>query len=177
MTSGFASPRAPSGTLRYLPDVVIGQERLQRSVAGEVAVGPLGDQRGVGHVQGTKAATVVGAPAGHLLLYEVPEAGRARLAGHVEGDGLGPLLHGALDLDEGGDPRRARARHVRGRGPAGWAAPPAAPAPPVLVPSPVVMASARPGSLTVKFSQTPPMSCLSRRVVQASSRVVSCYLV
>ncbi len=93
-----------------LPDVGVGQERLEGPVAGEVAPGPLGDAGGVGQVVGAEAALDVFGPATDLLVEEGSQGGPAVGAGHVEGQGLGPLLDGPLDLQQ----RRPPCRGVGG---------------------------------------------------------------
>ena len=53
-----------------LPHVVVGQQRLQRPVAREVAEGPLGDRGRIGQIEGPQSSLVVLRPTGNLLLYE-----------------------------------------------------------------------------------------------------------
>ena len=72
----------------------------QRAVAGEVPVGPLGDEVGVGEVEVAAAALVVLGPAGDFVVDERLQLRAAITAGHVERDVLGPLLHGPLDLGQ-----------------------------------------------------------------------------
>jgi hypothetical protein len=66
------------------PHVVVGEEGLERSVAGEVAIGPLHNHRRVGQVEVAEAPLVVLGPPGHLVLDQGAEAVGAAIGGQVE---------------------------------------------------------------------------------------------
>ena len=83
-----------------LPHVGVGQQRLERPVAGEVAVGTVGHAARVGDVDVVQPAPVVGPPRRHLLVDERPQRRRAARAGDVEGGVLGPGLDSGLDGGE-----------------------------------------------------------------------------
>jgi hypothetical protein len=83
-----------------LPHVVVGQEGLERPVAGDVAEGALDDQLGVGQVERAQASSVVEGPAADLVLDEGAQLRLAVGPVHLEGDVLGPLLDPPLDLLE-----------------------------------------------------------------------------
>ena len=99
---GAASRRSASGALIMISHTSSSAEqRLERAVAGEVAEGPLGDER-----RGRRGRRAAGRACGRRSSVATSSSMRARslrvaVAGrHVEGDVLGPRLHRPLDLDQ-----------------------------------------------------------------------------
>jgi hypothetical protein len=87
-----------------LPDVRVVEEGLQRAVTGQIAEGPLGRHRRLGHVAVAPAALVLVAPRRDLLVDQARQRGRGVVGGHVDRHLLGPILDRPLDLHEGRSP-------------------------------------------------------------------------
>ena len=116
--SYFCKPA--SGALTMISQTSgLGEERLERPVADEVAVGPVGHDLGVDDVDVVQTTTVIVPPPGQLVVDERPQPRRAAVAAHVERQVLGPGLDAGLD---GGErrpslcraPRRHRAHNSMG---------------------------------------------------------------
>ena len=84
----------------HLPDVVVGEERFERAVAGEVAVSALRDDIAVNEIECPQATLELGRPRNDLVVDDGPELSAPILIGHVERDLLRPELHAAFDLLE-----------------------------------------------------------------------------
>ena len=81
-----------------LPHVVVGEEGLERAVAGEVPHRPFDHRGRIGEVERPHASLVVHRPLGHGVDDEGAEG--LGLTVGVEGQVAGPLLHEPFDLLE-----------------------------------------------------------------------------
>jgi hypothetical protein len=104
VVSRFALVSADENRVRCvdhdLPHVVVGQERGEGAVPGQVAKGALGDEGRIGDVVGTQASLVFVGEDLELGVDEGAELGIAARCGGVEGAVLGPFLDPSLELDE-----------------------------------------------------------------------------
>ncbi len=85
-----------------LPDVVVGQEGLERAVAGQVPQHPVDDDLRARQVVGAQPPLVLRTPLGDLSLHEQAQPRSVGVGAQIEGEVLGQRLHPALDLDERG---------------------------------------------------------------------------
>src|SRR5262249_32962335 len=91
-----------------LPDVIVGEKRFERAVAGDVAECPLGDKLWAGDVEGPNAPFEVLGPSSDFSADGALWPRAASCGGQVGGVVLGLLLPGVLDLLGGREPGLVR---------------------------------------------------------------------
>ena len=82
----------------HLPDVVVGEQGLERAIAGQVPVRALRYHFAIGQVERTQAPIEVGRPERDLVVDDRPELREPLLVGHVERDLFRPELHPSFEL-------------------------------------------------------------------------------